>query len=346
MNSNPSHKNISRLEGCTVTGALSVCAFVNNAATIVHGPDGCAHQASSLFQSTMLYNGCFDIPEIISSGMQENEIIFGGEEKLKNTIKDSLEYNPGAVFVITSCICETIGDDVDKICSNDWGVPVIPVHTSGFLGGSFEKGYITALKETSCLIEKSGESKHPLVNIIGEKNLEYEVDENFAEIKRLLSLLGLGVNVRFARNITPDDIKKTGRGCLNIIRDDTTGELSKHFALVTNAPCIRSFPYGLSGTIEFLEEVADILNIDPSNAVSEEYENQNRLCEDFSDLKGEKVYFDSFGFQKAEAGLLYEIAKKTGIILDPDGTVIPIPFYTPIGTTGVGRMLHQWRRFL
>ena len=69
MNSKHSHSNISRHNGCSVSGALSVSAFIKDAVTIVHGPAGCAHQASSLFYSSMIAHGRFEIPDIHTSGL-------------------------------------------------------------------------------------------------------------------------------------------------------------------------------------------------------------------------------------------------------------------------------------
>ena len=48
------------------------------------------------------------------------------------------------------------------------------------------------------------------MNIIGEKNLEYEVDENFNEVLRLLTLLKIPVNLRFLHNCTMNDIARLG----------------------------------------------------------------------------------------------------------------------------------------
>ncbi|MBN2735048.1 MAG: nitrogenase component 1 [Methanomicrobiaceae archaeon] len=361
MNSKHLHKNISRLEGCTVTGALTVTAFVKDAATIVHGPHGCCHQASSVFHSAMLYNECFDIPDIFSSGLDENGIIFGGEDCLEDAIKQAVSEDFGCVFVIGTCISDTIGDDIGSICAKYTDIPVIPIHASGFLGGSFEKGFFSALKGVAKLIEIPGENLNvisgdscndslfddiPLVNIIGEKNLEYEVEENFLEVKRLINLLGADINIRFVRNITVDQIKKFRNAKLNIIREDPSGETAAYFEKLTGIPSLSQFPYGISGTLEFLKDAGKCLGISPDSAIKKEKDYQKEMFSSFEDIRGEKISFDSFGFQKAESELFSEIKDYTGILTDPDGAVIPIPFYTPVGTTGVKKMLSQWRRFI
>ena len=187
------------------------------------------------------------------------------------------------------------------------------------------------------------------MNIIAEKNLEYEVDENFAEIKRLLSLLGADVNTRIARRTTVADIARFNNAALNIIRDDPTGAISAQIKSVSDIPVIGAFPTGLSGTIEFLKDAGRLMNLDEAvtdAAVSSELKNQEVMLKRFADLKGKKVSFDLFGFQKSDSAFLDEIAERAGLKIDVDGATIMIPFYTPIGTAGVKQMLVQWRRFI
>lgn len=344
MNSNYSLSNTLRHSGCSVSGALSVSAFIKDAASIVHGPAGCAHQASSLFHSTMIANDRFDIPDIYTSGLLENEIIFGGEGRLNESIHETLSYNPSAIFVIGTCISETIGDDIDSVCMEEWGIPVINLNTSGFLGDSFGSGFLNAIKGASEFIRPC-EERTLTANIIGEKNLEFEVEENFAEIRRLLDLLGIDVNIRFVRNITVEEAGNFSKGSINIFREDPSGALTHFFFEKTGLPSIPEFPTGARDTLRFLKETGTLLDLPFEEAVESETEYQYSVFEEFSDLRDEKIAFDSFGFQNAEMPFFAEIAENIGIKVDPDGAVIPTPFTAPVGTEGIRRLLREWRRF-
>ena len=55
------------------------------------------------------------------------------------------ERHTGAVFVLSTCIVDTIGDDVAAVCHGSHGIPVIPIPTAGFLGGTFQNGVNNAL---------------------------------------------------------------------------------------------------------------------------------------------------------------------------------------------------------
>ncbi len=173
--------NLSRFGGCTLTGALSVTTQVRDAITIVHGPKGCTHHNFSLLHATGLDNDRDLLPDMISTGLEESDIIFGGEEALKRTLDAVGHQRTGAVFVLSTCLVDTIGDDVDAICLGSYGMPVIPIPTAGFLGGTFQNGVNNALIAIANVSVPCARSRS--VNIIGEKNLEYEVEENYAEVR-------------------------------------------------------------------------------------------------------------------------------------------------------------------
>jgi nitrogenase molybdenum-iron protein alpha/beta subunit len=345
MNSNPLPLNSSRYEGCTITGALAVSAFIPDALTVVHGPAGCAHHNLSLLHATLLQHDRLPLPSVYATALGEQDIIFGGEGALERTIEEVLQRNPRAVCVISTCITETIGDDTDAVCNRDWGIPVIHLHSAGFLGGSFNEGFVNALKGIGTMVSPA-DSLDRGINIVGEKNLEFEVEENYEEVARLLELLGLEVNVRFVRNATVDDISRFSGGCLNILREDALEPVGRHFLDRFGQPYLTGFPVGLQGTREFLRAVGDACGVGPEEAIASEEALQEELAADFSDLRGEAITLSPFGFQCPEFSLLSEVADVIGLRIVPEGREIPVPFGAPVGTAGVRRMLHQWRRFI
>ncbi|MDT8357762.1 MAG: nitrogenase component 1 [Methanomicrobiaceae archaeon] len=345
MNSKRSHSNSSRFEGCTITGTLAVTAFIRDAVSIIHGPSGCAHHNLSLIHATLLGQETLPRCRILSTGLAEQDIIFGGEDALEEAIGRVSAQRPGVIFVLSTCISDTIGDDVEAVTSRDWGLPVRFIRCGGFFGGSFHEGFAKALMAAASLAPPS-EIHDADVNIVGERNLEFEVEESYREVARLLRALDLEVNVRFVRNVSTGELQKFGRGSLNILREDPAGTLSDFFGTRYEIPSLSGFPVGLSGTIRFLEDVGEILGIDAREAVREELALQEELASEFDDLAGATVSLDAFGFQCPEAGTLEEVAGAVGLRFGPEGTVIPIPIGSPVGTSGVRHMLRQWRRFL
>jgi nitrogenase molybdenum-iron protein alpha/beta subunit len=134
MTSNNSPTDSSRFRGCTLTGALSVTTHVRDAVSVIHGPKGCSHHNVSLLHATGLENDRISIPELISTGLSESDIVFGGEDPLRRTLESAARRDVRMIFVLSTCIIDTIGDDVCGVCAGDYRVPVIPGPTGGFLG--------------------------------------------------------------------------------------------------------------------------------------------------------------------------------------------------------------------
>ncbi|OPY38709.1 MAG: light-independent protochlorophyllide reductase subunit B [Methanoregula sp. PtaU1.Bin051] len=346
MPSNPSPSNSCRFEGCTLTGALSVTTSVCDSISVVHGPSGCAHHNFSLLHTTGIDNDRITFPRLVSSGMQDAEIVFGGEEALERAIRSAVSDNASVIYVLSTCIAETIGDDVKAVCSRDWGVPVIPIPTAGFLGGSFQKGVNNALLAVagSAPISSQGVRLPGLVNIIGEKNLEFEVEENYREVVRLLSLLGLRVNLRFVHRIRADEIARLGSASFNILRDEDLGVIGEELSRRFGTPAVTSFPAGFSGTLKFLETAAGIYGADPAEAIAKERQVQEFLIRDFADIAGLAISADHLVDGSSCNLAVREITGLLDMEVVRDGARVPIPPVPPVGTTGIKRMLHRWRR--
>jgi hypothetical protein len=185
------------------------------------------------------------------------------------------------------------------------------------------------------------------VNIIGEKNLEYEVEENYAEAARLLGTLGIPVNLRFVRDINFNDIGTLGAARLNILREPALHAVGDYLKQRFGTPFIPTFPLGLSGTLSFVEAVADIFGIDSSSAMEKEHLIQTETLAGFSDLAGKAASFDPAMSDPECVSTSYEVAAALHIQMNQPGTTgIPLGPGTPVGTMGVRRMLHRWRRQL
>jgi nitrogenase molybdenum-iron protein alpha/beta subunit len=332
----------SRSGGCTLTGALSVTTQVRDTASIIHGPKGCAHHNFSLFHATLLENEQASLPDIVSSALGETDIIFGGEEALARTIRAVCTSDISAVFVLSTCITATIGDDVEAVCGRGWPVPVIPVRTAGFLGGTFQDGVNNAL---IALADLSGPSPAgPYVNIIGEKNLEYEVEENYAEVVRLLTILGLPVGIRFVHNLSLDDLSALGAAQLNILRDPALLPVGDHLRQRFGTPYVPSFPTSLSDTLAFIGTVAAACGIDGRRALGIEQALQADVLADFADIGDSQGIFCGPVIDPESSRAAREAADALHIRVSVNGKASPLPVHPVVGTSGVRRMLHRWRR--
>jgi nitrogenase molybdenum-iron protein beta chain len=200
-----------------------------------------------------------------SSNVVERDIVFGGEERLREQIKTTLEIMDGDIYVVLSgCMVEMIGDDIDAVVSEYAGndKPVIAVHTPSFKGNSFT-GYELLL---SALIKrytvKQKEKIPNKVNVLGIVPAQDVFWEgNIKEIKRLLERLGLEVNTLFG---SPENIKNAGNASLNIVVSQIHGiQSAQVFEEVHDIPYITAeLPIGAHATEDFLRKISEKLNID------------------------------------------------------------------------------------
>ena len=335
-----------RLGGCALGGSLAVTSFIRDGITIIHSPQGCAHQMFSAYHAMAADSDTFSIPKVIVSNITNREVIFGGEEALLEALDRADAENPALISVVTSCVPETIGDDVEGVCASHAAADkIVYVPASGFLGGSSQDGENIALISISKRVSPSEIVPRTAV-IIGEKNLESEVEENYAEVCRLLSRLGISVSLRFCRNISAADIIKLGTADFFIIRDERVEEAGRTIAENFGRPYVSSFPSGLSGCVRFIREAGlacGISEAEIEDAVSAEEAYQAEQLSIFMELSGMKV---SLGFEPFAGchAVAREAMQRLNIHEAADGMEIKLPFYLPVGLSGVLKMLYLWRR--
>ncbi len=106
---------------------------------VEHGPAGCSFMASRPLENA-------DV-RVVTSGMRDNDLVFGGEEPLIRTLKHVEErFHPETVAVVGTCASMIIGEDVAKSIKRA-GVDanVFPVDCHGCMGDN-TRGAIKALE--------------------------------------------------------------------------------------------------------------------------------------------------------------------------------------------------------
>jgi len=123
-------------ESCAFDGAAIVLMPIADAAHIVHGPISCAGNA---WEGRGVHSSAGDMHRRgFTTDIGELDIVYGGETKLDATVREvvALE-SPAAVFVYSTCVTGLTGEDIDAVCSrlaSELALPVVPVHSPGFVG--------------------------------------------------------------------------------------------------------------------------------------------------------------------------------------------------------------------
>jgi nitrogenase molybdenum-iron protein beta chain len=255
---------------CSLGGAVGTVTALPNAIPILHAASGCAgnfawtQNGGSALQVGG-YCGSLTVP---SSNVQENEVVFGGEERLREQIQNTLKVIEGDLYiVVTGCVPEIIGDDIFSVV-NDFrreGAPVIGAVTGGFRGNSYW-GYDLVLQ---ALIKDYLEKDLPKVT--GKVNLWGVVPYmdpfwrgNLEGARHLLELLGLEVNSFFTPADSLESIRRAGEAELNVVISDVYGQGAvKLFSDQHGTPSITlPLPVGVSASEEFLRVVGEALGLE------------------------------------------------------------------------------------
>jgi len=137
------------MRGCAYAGAKGVVfGPIKDMVHISHGPVGCGQYSWAARRN--FANGTVGIdnfvPMQITSDFQEKDIVFGGDKKLENMVKEIDELFPlnKGVSVLSECPIGLIGDDIEAVArktSKEIEKPVIPCRCEGFRGVSQSLGH-------------------------------------------------------------------------------------------------------------------------------------------------------------------------------------------------------------
>lgn len=197
--------------GCAFDGAMITLVPIVDAAHVVHGPIACAGNSwdgrGSLSSGPVLYRRGF------TSDVAEHDVVFGGEQKLYDTIGDVVaRFAPPAVFVYSTCVTATIGDDLDAVCAaaaTAHGTPVIPVHSPGFAGSKNLGNRLAG----EALLNHVIDTEEPTytteydVNLVGEYNIAGEL----WDVEPVLSRLGIRVLACISGDVRYQDVASAHR---------------------------------------------------------------------------------------------------------------------------------------
>ena len=215
-------KNVIRnepLHGCAFNGACNMCVHIRDAAVLCHGPKSCAYLAYQTITSSgrrhLFERGTLLpvslLPDIVSTEMTESDMVFGGMENLTAKVKEitGAKDPPRAVIVTSTCPAGIIGDDIDQVRGlSTPRTPVVTLKTDGNLTGDYMQGMLFAYTELAKQIIKPGVPADPYkVNIVFEKVVVRQTEDNFRVIEEYLARMGVSVGCRFLCNTTYDAVE-------------------------------------------------------------------------------------------------------------------------------------------
>jgi len=200
-------------------------------------------------------NYCF------STDMQDSNIVFGGEAKLKDAVREAFEiFKPKAIGIFSTCPVGLIGDDVHAVAremKEELGINIFGFSCEGYRGVSQSAGHHIAnngvFKNVVGLNDRPREGKFQ-VNMLGE----YNIGGDAFELERLFEEAGITLLSTFSGNSTIKSMEYSHTADLNMVMcHRSINYIAEMMEVKYGIPWIKVNFIGAESTAKSLRKVAD-----------------------------------------------------------------------------------------
>jgi light-independent protochlorophyllide reductase subunit B len=261
-------------EGPPHVGAMRIATAMKDVHYVLHAPQGDTY-ADLLF--TMIERNP-KRPPVTYTTFQARDLGGDTAELFKNAARDAFNrFKPQAMMVGASCTAELIQDDPGGLCKAlDLPIPVVALELPSYQRkenwGASETFYqmVRALSGPSHPRRTRAAGERPRCNILGPAALGFRHRDDLREISGLLTQLGVDINVVAPLGAAPADLARIGNADFNVVLYPEIASLTATWLTRTfGQPATKTIPIGAAATREFIQEVAQLADIDPSAVLAE-----------------------------------------------------------------------------
>jgi nitrogenase molybdenum-iron protein alpha chain len=210
--------------GCTYAGCKGVVLGpTRDIINLVHGPIGCSFYAWLTRRNQTEPPTDEDdnyIPYCFSTDLTNDEIVFGGEKKLKAAIQEAYDiFKPKTIGIFSTCPVGLIGDDVHAAAremKEKLGINIFGFSCEGYRGVSQSAGHHIAnnglYKHLIGNNDNRVEGKF-VINLLGE----YNIGGDAFELEELFKECGITLSGTFSGNSTIEQFERAHTVDLNAV---------------------------------------------------------------------------------------------------------------------------------
>ena len=254
---------------CKFWTAFQVINGIRHMVPVIHGPKGCTYSVASRYKM----GGCeyrgVPLEPTTCTAQNESDVVYGGEGKLLEAVREAhARYHPESIVILSCCCSGIIGDDVEtiaEIATQELTIPVMAIRSEGF-GGDFRSGYEDAFRALMGLMDPRETVRPRTVNIIGAREgptyTEWNQDRD--ELQRLVGAIGAEVSGVLCGGCTLEQIRSAPSAQINASWCYDWGQkLGDLMEARFGIPYARTGqPYGLKATEEWIMGVAEPLGLE------------------------------------------------------------------------------------
>ena len=296
MHDNNRTTSCHHMSTCALTGASAFFDAIPGSFMLINGPLWCYFYA-------MKYVEDYDasaLRRFHCTQPEGNALVYGTEKDLLAGL-DFVKANfaPERVFILNNCSVSLVGDDIAGIAAKaELPCPVYAADCGG-IAGDFPEGYEIAFMRVIDEVEKFGKAKtgnnipgisnkpditvpggdlsRPSLNLLGLTPTCFRGEEDIREIRRILETAGYHINAIPGGGSAWDEIMQLPRADLNLVlRDELALKAAKESETRFGTPYLSAgMPYGIQGTLRWLEKINASLPAPDLTKVKEEAETVN-----------------------------------------------------------------------
>ena len=250
--------------GCCYAGCKGVVLGpTRDIINLTHGPIGCGFYswATRRNQTRPGPDGDNFMPYCFSTDMQDDNIVFGGEKKLREAIQEAYDiFHPKMIGIFSTCPVGLIGDDVHAVAremKEKLGINIFGFSCEGYKGVSQSAGHHIAnnqiFKHVVGLDDTEREGKFK-INLLGE----YNIGGDAFLVDDLFKRCGLTLISTYSGNSSVDHFANSHTADLNLIMcHRSINYVAKMMEKKFGIPWLKINFIGADATAKSLRKIAE-----------------------------------------------------------------------------------------
>jgi nitrogenase molybdenum-iron protein alpha chain len=245
---------------CAEHIAVTNATIIQGSVVIQHSPIGCAASQSftcRYYRDLAARRGWeLQDPVAICTNLLEQDMVFGGIEKLEATIREAYaRHKPHVIFVAASCASGIIGDDIESAArklEEELGAIVVTLYCEGFRSKHWSSGWdVIEHGILRKLVNRNPKKKQPdLINVIHLGGPDV--------FTPLLEPMGLKANLVMGGS-TLDKLAQLSEAQATVTMCFVLSYLATGLEQDYGIPEVKApLPYGLKDTDGWLREIARV----------------------------------------------------------------------------------------
>ena len=304
MHDNDFKTSCHHMSTCALTGASAFFDAIPGSFMLINGPLWCYFYA-------MKYVEDYDasaLRRFHCTQPEGNALVYGTEKDLLAGLDFvKANFTPERVFLLNNCSVSLVGDDIAGIAAKaELPFPVYAADCGG-IAGDFAEGYEIALLRVIAEVKKNAEAKRdladvseansknadeakvsenlnletidckPSVNLLGLSPTYFRGEEDIKEIRRILETAGYHINAIPGGGSAWSEIMQLPQADLNLVlRDELALKAAKELQAKFGTPYLSvGMPYGIAGTLRWLDAINAVLPAKNREAIRQEAETVN-----------------------------------------------------------------------